>query len=369
MKTRLFFCMLVCIAVNSNAQTKGPLNGQGFSNQAIPGSNKSWITAENAEFSDDNYSDFGNLSTSPGSYTDYIIANKFGFDVPPGAIINGIVVEVERSDANQNTADYSIRIIRYGVITGDEKSTGDLYPATDSYKTYGSSTDLWGEFWDPDIINDDGFGIAIAAQRINGTTDVTLGQIDNIRITVYYTDPSTLPVSLISFTAKKNNHSVALMWIVTEESDMSHYEVQRSADGRNFSTLQSLSSLNSATQSAYSANDNQPLNRITYYRLKMVENNGTFSYSKIVAVQSATGSLVTLYPSPWKKGTTLYISNPNNEKLTAYFMNSAGQQVGVSVTNNSSLPANILNRHTGLIFYRVFDEKGIQLATGNLLVK
>lgn len=368
MKTSFFFCILVCTAVCSNAQTKGPLNGQGFSNQAIPGSNKTWITVENAEVSDNNYSDFGNLNTSPGSYTDYIIANKFGFDVPPGAIINGIVVEVERSDANQNTADYSIRIIRYGIITGDEKSTSDPYPATDNYKTYGSSTDLWGEFWDPDIINDDGFGIAIAAQRINGTSDVTLGQVDNIRITVYYTDPSTLPVSLINFTAKKNNRSVDLLWISAEESDMSHYEVQRSADGRNFSTLESLSSRNSAAPSTYTATDNQPLNRISYYRLKMVENNGTFSYSKIVAVQSATGSLVTLYPNPWKKGTTLNISNPNNEMLTVYFMNSTGQQVGVSVTNNSSLPANILNRQTGLIFYRVVDEKGAQLDTGNLVV-
>ena len=60
--------------------------------------------------------------------------------------------------------------------------------ATDNEKTFGGPADLWGEVWTDDMINDNGFGIAISAQRIDGSSGTTSGRIDNITITVYYED-------------------------------------------------------------------------------------------------------------------------------------------------------------------------------------
>lgn len=368
MKAFLLLCISFFTVININAQSKGPNPGGGFSNETFTGSNKSWFSVENAEGSDDVYTEFGNLNTGSNSYTDYLHINKFQLNVPPGKIITGIQVDVERSDPDQNTADYSVRILKYDIITGDEKSTGDAYTATDSYQTFGGPTDLWGEVWTDDMINDNGFGIAIAAQRINGTSSTTSGRIDNVLITVYYDDASTLPVSLTSFTAKKNNKLIDLNWITEEESNMSHYEIQRSFDGRNFSTIQSIQSNNSVSRANYSTTDNKPLNGVGYYRLKMVETDGSSTYSKIVSVHFATGSLITVYPTIWKKGTTLNISNPNNEKLNAYFFNAAGQHVGVSTTTSSSLPANALNNQKGIIYYKITNDNGKQLGTGSILV-
>jgi len=277
-------------------------------------------------------------------------------------------VNIERSDPDQNTADYSVRILKYDMVTGDEKSTGATYTSFDSNETYGNSGDLWGEVWTPDMINDNGFGIAIAAQRINGSSGTTSGRIDNISITIYYSDPSTLPVSLVNFSAKKNNSSININWTTDDESGMRNYEVQRSSDGRNFSNIQSVQSRNSLGRISYSATDSKPLNGIGYYRLKMVEDDGSATYSKIVTVQFATGNLITIYPTLWKKGTTLNISNPNNEKLTAYFFNSAGQHIGIATTISSALPTNMLNNQKGIIYYKIINADGQSLGTGNLLV-
>ena len=368
MKAFLLFSISFFTFLNSNAQSKGPIIGGGFSNETFPGSNKFWFSVENAQGSDDVYTDFSNLNTGANSYTDYIHVNKFGLDVPADAIITGIEVTVERSDPDQNTADYSVRILKYDIITGDEKSTGATYTSFDSDETFGNGGDLWGEVWTPDMINDNGFGIAIAAQRINGSTGTTSGRIDNISITIYYSAPSTLPVSLVNFSAKKNNGSININWTTDNESGISKYEVQRSSDGRNFSNIQSVQSRNSVSRTSYSAYDNKPLNGIGYYRLKMVEVDGSATYSKIAAVQFATGNLITIFPTLWKKGTLLNISNPNNEKLTAHFFNSSGQHIGITTTINSVLPTSMLNNQKGIIYYKIISADGQSLGTGNLLV-
>ena len=368
MKAFLLFSISFFTLLDSNAQSKGPIVGGGFSNETLPGSNKFWFSVENAQGSDNVYTDFGNLTTGANSYTDYVHINKFGLDVPPTAIITGIEVTVERSDPDQNTADYSVKIIKYDIITGDERSTGATYTSFDSDEIFGNAGDLWGEFWTPDMINDNGFGIAIAAQRINGSTGTTNGKIDNVSITVYYTDPSTLPVSLVNFSAEKNNSSINITWTTDDESGMSKYEVQRSADGRNFSNIQSVQSRNSVSRTSYTAADNKPLKGIGYYRLKMVEVDGSATYSKIVTVQFATGDLITIYPTLWKKGTTLNISNPNHEKLTAHFFNTAGQRIGILTTISSALPTSMLNDQKGIIYYKVINTAGQPLGTGNLLV-
>ena len=368
MKAFLLLVSFFSISYLNAQQSKGPISGGGFSNETLAGSNRSWVAVENAQGSDDQYSDFSNLNNASNSYTDYIHVNKFQLDIPLDAIITGIEISVERSDPNQNTADYSVRILKYDMVTGDEKSTGDAYDATDTYKTFGGNGDLWGEVWTPDMINDNGFGIAISAQRINGNNGQTDGRIDDITVIIYYDQPSTLPVSLMGFSAKKNNKSIDLSWATEVESNLSHYELQRSSDGRSFSTLQSIQSRNSVSKTNYSYDDSKPLNGIAYYRLKIVEVDGSISYSKIVTVQFATGNSITVYPTLWKKGTTLNISNPNNEKLTAFFFTASGQHVSTVTTNSSSLPTNNLDKQKGIIYFKIINDEGQQLSKGSLVV-
>jgi hypothetical protein len=100
----------------------------------------------------------------------------------------------------------------------------------------------------------------------------------------------------------------------------------------------------------------------------MVETDGSSNYSKIAAVQLTTGNSIAVYPTLWRKGTVLNISNPNNEKLTAWFFTSTGRHVGISTTINSTLPTNTLNNQSGIIYYKVVNTNGQQIGTGNLMV-
>lgn len=369
MKAILLSCLSVfTISISTAQQSKGPKSGGGFSNETLAGANRSWVAVENVQASDDQYSDFSNLNNGSSSYTDYIHVNKFLLDVPLDAIITGIQVDVERSDPNQNTADYSIRILKYDIVTGDEKSTGEAYAASDTYRTFGGNGDLWGEVWTPEMINDNGFGVAIAAQRIDGNPGQTDGRIDDITITIFYDQPSTLPVSLLSFSAKKNDKSVELMWVTEAESNISHYELQRSSDGRSFSIFQTIQSTNSISKMNYSYRDNNPINGVAYYRLKIAEVDGSISYSKIVTVQFATGNSITVYPTLWKKGTALKLSNPYNEKLTANFFTATGQFVGSATTISSTLPTGALNKQKGIMFFRIMNAEGQQLSKGSIVV-
>lgn len=365
MKNCLLLYLLLLPAFILKAQIQGPLNGNSFTTVAIPGSNQTWVNPGNVSASDNIYSTFGNLTAGIGSYTDYLVATNFGFSIPSGVTINGIVVEVERSDPNFRTADYRVRIVKGGTISAAERASGSSYPSSDSYQSYGNAGDLWGESWTQADINATDFGVAIAAQRsVNGGT--TGGRVDHIRIIVFY-DFTTLPVTLINFSATKKDRSVELKWTTTYEINMSHYEVERSTNARDFLPVQYLTSLDQNRETKYIAEDTYPVSGISYYRLKMVENDGRVKYSKIISMQFRTGNAITLYPTVWKNGATLQITNPEYEKLVIYFSNATGQVTGKAVTNSTNVPTSMLSSAKGILFFSITNESGKLLGTGKLL--
>lgn len=115
--------------------------------------------------------------------THYLKATNFGFSIPTGAAISGIVVEIERKESAANVArDNRVRIVKGGTIGTTDKASASEWPTTDTYATYGSDVDLWGETWTVADINSSNFGVAISAMGLGGGT----ASIDHIRITVYY---------------------------------------------------------------------------------------------------------------------------------------------------------------------------------------
>lgn len=120
----------------------------------------------------------------------YLKATNFGFSIPSGATINGIVAEIEKkTDAGSDTTDKRVRIIKGGTIGSTDKSSGTAWETSDATSTYGSSSDLWGETWSHSDINGSTFGVAIAA----GTSMAMMrtASVDNIQITVHYTIGTT----------------------------------------------------------------------------------------------------------------------------------------------------------------------------------
>jgi hypothetical protein len=109
---------------------------------------------------------------------------------------------------------------------------------------------------------------------------------------------------------------VQLGWLTASEENSSHFEVERSSDGRNFTTLATVNAQgNSSSPVTYAEADMSPLSATSYYRLRMVDLDGTFSYSKTVAVSSASAGLqVRAYPNP-SKGSSVHLSESTGAKL------------------------------------------------------
>ena len=112
-----------------------------------------------------------------------------------------------------------------------------------------------------------------------------------------------LPLTLLTFEAAPDGKVVLLRWTTTEEYATSHFTVER---GRGTGTLTDLGEVTAAGNSApgqsvdYAYTDAAPLNGRSYYRLRMVDLDGTFTYSELRAVDllSTTEWDYTLAPNP-----------------------------------------------------------------------
>jgi hypothetical protein len=89
---------------------------------------------------------------------------------------------------------------------------------------------------------------------------------------------TALPVKLLSFTAKADNEKVQLNWEVGEQTNCDKYFVERSTNGIYFTKLVEV---NCKPSNKYAAMDDKTVIGDNYYRIKMVETNGQYSYSDI----------------------------------------------------------------------------------------
>ncbi|WP_170118792.1 T9SS type A sorting domain-containing protein [Dyadobacter jiangsuensis] len=113
-----------------------------------------------------------------------------------------------------------------------------------------------------------------------------------------------LPVTLISFEAIKSENQALLDWTTTMESNSAYFDIQKSGDAHAWQTIgRVLASVNSEQLRSYTFNDNHALDEdspgaVNLYRLKMVDSDGSFAYSRIVSLSLGNARRSVLYPNP-----------------------------------------------------------------------
>ena len=114
-----------------------------------------------------------------------------------------------------------------------------------------------------------------------------------------------LPVKLLSFTGTRKAQGVMLNWQVNNEQGILRYELQRSTNCSDFTTLHSVSALNIDQLHAYDYFDADPPTGATLcYRLRIVDTDGKISYSSVVRMDGATNkNMYSLNPNPVVNGT------------------------------------------------------------------
>ncbi|MCF0064355.1 T9SS type A sorting domain-containing protein [Dyadobacter chenwenxiniae] len=135
-----------------------------------------------------------------------------------------------------------------------------------------------------------------------------------------------LPVKLLSFDASSEGNAINLAWSSTEETNSDHFDVQRSANGKDWKTITTVAAKGESRSTVdYSAVDNDPFEGENLYRLHMIDKDGTSAYSRILSVKFE-GVAAYMYPNPvsdeltikaadWSKIKKVEIVGSNGKKV------------------------------------------------------
>ena len=187
----------------------------------------------------------------------------------------------------------------------------------------------------------------------NGQFPGTLGVI--VRYVV--ADGGVLPVSLLDFTGILQNKSVLLRWKISTEKNLTKFVIERGPDGNTFLPIKSVKANGAGSISEYSILDEQPLQGINFYRLKMIDVDSKFTYSNIVAVKTGAGSRLQVFPNPAKE--ILFVeAYGNNENTVVQIVDGGGRKIKetkVFMNGETSFSVDISNLPRGiynLILYK-----------------
>ncbi len=198
------------------------------------------------------------------------------------------------------------------------------------------------------------------------TTDnyITLSGINSFSWWTAGDEGIPLPVSLLDFSAKcKPNNSVELNWSTASEINNSHFEIQQSFDAENFQTVGRIDGAgNSNTILNYKSIVENTENIQTYYKLKQVDFDGKFEYSKVIAVNCSENQLssIDVYPNPFTNEISIDFNTLLKYNVKVEVRNKLGILIKVEVIEaNSSNNKIELSRNlsAGIYFVVISNDK------------
>lgn len=217
------------------------------------------------------------------------------------------------------------------------------YANIDTFATQVMVTGTW--------VDTDEVIFRIGAENISGGSQGAADRMYSLWFKEFrYLGAALLPVKLSNWKASLVKSTAVLNWTATQENNVSHYSIERSYDGRNYSEVGSVTaSVNSDLKKDYSYTDNKAAmnTAVCYYRLKTIDRDGKFQYSDVRTVKAGAASnlVITTYPNPtvnvlnivvpasWQgKKVTFEIFNMNGTLVKSVVNTSAGQMEGMQVS-------------------------------------
>ena len=142
---------------------------------------------------------------------------------------------------------------------------------------------------------------------------------------IYLNSLVVLPVTLTNFNGRNNGNTNLLTWVVENELNLSRYELQRSENGRDFTSIGTVSAAGSRN---YSYTDNDVKAPLYFYRLKIVDADGTFYYSATVKLNGPVKSIsISATPNPFGSSMKLSIAAPVKENGTLVLSDLSGKKI------------------------------------------
>ncbi|MFS8083097.1 MAG: T9SS type A sorting domain-containing protein [Ginsengibacter sp.] len=139
-----------------------------------------------------------------------------------------------------------------------------------------------------------------------------------------------LPVSLLYFNGKFDGKANELKWKTVSALNSKVFDLQKSSDGQNFEIISSIPvrTGNSGAQ-VYVATDIFPLSGANYYRLKIIDNDNSLSYSEIINIKSDPSKLYVsgIYPNPVKDVFQVKLNSLSRMQAQIDILEFSGKQI------------------------------------------
>lgn len=212
----------------------------------------------------------------------------------------------------------------------------------------GTNTDIAVVRYLPDGTPDIGFngdGVAVidvlglndvaGAMKLNGNrifiaSTAFSHQLEDFMLLSLQNDASALPLSLQRFRAQLQQQDVLLQWRTATEQNTAIFYIERSQDGKVFQSIGNVAAAGTSTAvKDYSFTDTDPLTGTAYYRLKMVDMDGRFTYSAVIIVRMHNNGLTALQlsPNPAQNILQVQLATTNNDKVSLQIVDAAGRVV------------------------------------------
>ena len=151
----------------------------------------------------------------------------------------------------------------------------------------------------------------------------------------------SLPVHLITFEGKNSSEGNLLNWTTTSEVSNEYFGIDRTVNGLDFTEIGRVSGAgNSSVTNNYKFLDATPSKGMSYYRLKQVDSDGKYDYSKIISVNALKSGELKFFPNPVRSLLTIEWPDQHVKTVRVKVINSLGQEVlvkdKIKLTNGTS---------------------------------
>ena len=271
----------------------GDVNIQGSNSHFINYDANSTLTASNisAQSSDNSFVNYGNATIDFLKIQGTTYANKVCLEINSCTNLTDFENNCTNS-VNAPSGDASLGYTGNAHLNNDVSSTSNVIIC----KATGATTSAGATF-----------GSATVLEDCSGCSEA-------------------LPIELLSFKATPVKDEIILNWTTSTEINNDIFMVERSSNAIIFEQIGSVDGAgNSSEPLNYKFCDNNPYSKQSYYRLKQIDFDGTYSYSSIRSVYLEPINIINIYPNPANNEANIIIGTPNNINVTIEIYNSLGQ--------------------------------------------
>lgn len=162
---------------------------------------------------------------------------------------------------------------------------------------------------------------------------------------------TALPVQLVSFDAELQGNSVTLEWKVEQQDGIISYTVERSADASDFSDITSVNA-NSFDTFTYNAIDYSPLQGTNFYRLRILDQDGSIKYSEVVRIETGSNTGVAVFPVPASTIVNIRLANPNLLNSPAILYDNSGRTIRSFILNSMQVQLDVSKLGNGIYYLK-----------------